>query len=56
MSSKINYTELERNVLLELVEARKDVIENKKNDGRMIGRKRKGMDRNHRNIWHTSWR
>ncbi len=39
MAGKTNYSALEKNVLLELVEERKDIIENKKNDGRMIGKK-----------------
>ncbi|XP_062619358.1 myb/SANT-like DNA-binding domain-containing protein 3 [Saccostrea cucullata] len=34
-----NFSELEKEILLELIHARKDIIENKQNDGRMVSKK-----------------
>lgn len=41
MVGKVNFTALEKETLYELVEKYKEVIENKKNDGRMIEKKEK---------------
>lgn len=38
-SKSPNFTAIEKSVLLELIESRKDVIENKQNDGKMILKK-----------------
>ena len=38
-SKSPNFTAIEKSVLLELIESRKDVIENKQNDGKMIIKK-----------------
>ena len=37
-----NFTELEKTVLIELVDSRKGIIESKQNDGKMISKKNKG--------------
>jgi hypothetical protein len=34
-----NFSELEKEILLELIHAKKDIIENKQNDGRMVCKK-----------------
>lgn len=34
-----NFSELEKEILLKLIHARKDIIENKQNDGRMVSKK-----------------
>lgn len=34
-----NFSELEKEILLELIHAKKDIIENKQNDGRMVSKK-----------------
>ena len=36
-----NFTELERTVLIELVDSRKGIIESKQNDGKIISEKNK---------------
>jgi hypothetical protein len=36
-----NFTELEKTVLIELVDSRKGIIESKQNDGEMISKKNK---------------
>jgi len=36
-----NFTELEKTVLIELVDSRKGIIESKQNDGKMISKKNK---------------
>lgn len=33
-----NFSELEKEILLKLIHARKDIIENKQNDGRMVSK------------------
>ncbi|XP_062573814.1 myb/SANT-like DNA-binding domain-containing protein 3 [Saccostrea cucullata] len=38
-SKSPNFTALEKSVLLELIESRKDIIENKQNDGKMVLKK-----------------
>ena len=38
-----NFTELEKTILAELVRDRKDVIESKLTDGRMVEKKEEGM-------------
>ena len=38
-SKSPNFTAIEKSVLLELIESRKDIIENKQNDGKMILKK-----------------
>ena len=40
MSAKTNYTLLEKNVLFELVEKHKDIIESKKNDDKIVEKKK----------------
>ena len=41
MASKksLNFTELDKTVLIELVDSRKGIIESKQNDGEMISKK-----------------
>jgi len=39
MAKRRNFSEYEKQVLLELVNGRKDIIEDKRNDGRMISKK-----------------
>lgn len=34
-----NFSELEKEILLKLIHARKDIIENKQNDGRIVSKK-----------------
>ena len=34
-----NFTALEKTILLELIDSRKDIIENKQNDGKMVSKK-----------------
>ena len=43
MASKksLNFIELEKTVLIELVDSRKDIIESKQNDGKIISKKNK---------------
>ena len=36
-----NFIELEKTVLIELVDSRKDIIESKQNDGKIISKKNK---------------
>ena len=36
-----NFTELDKTVLIELVDSRKDIIESKQNDGKIISKKNK---------------
>ena len=37
----LNFTELEKTVLIELVNSRKGIIESKQNDGKLINKKNK---------------
>ena len=39
MGKTMNYSELKKQTLLEMVEIEIEVIENKRNDGHMIGKK-----------------
>lgn len=39
--SKVNFTPFEKDVLLELVEEQKDIIESKKNSGKMVQKKKR---------------
>ena len=44
MGPKVNFTPLEKQIILELVESVQDIIESKKNDGRIIEKKDKAWD------------
>ena len=46
MSAKTNYTLLEKIVLFKLVEKHKDIMESKKNDGKIVEKKKTDMVRN----------
>ena len=50
MSAKTNYTLLEKNVLFELVEKHKDIIESKKNDGKIVEKKKRIWDEMHKDF------
>ena len=55
MSAKTNYTLLAKNVLFELVETHKDIIESKKNDGKIVEKKKTDMGRNTQGFFLRTW-